>query len=120
TSSGPWEPVNYDRSYRGEVTLRQAIEQSLNVPFARIGMAVGPERIAATGRKLGITSPLRPVPSLALGSSEVTLLEMVRAYGVFATGGQLATTRTVLGRAEIGAPRPTGEPPELTTVVDPA
>jgi membrane carboxypeptidase/penicillin-binding protein len=73
------------------------MEQSLNVPFARIGLAVGPERIVAAARRLGITSPLQAVPSLALGSSELTLLELVRAYGVFAAGGKLATTRTILG-----------------------
>lgn len=93
-----WSPVNYDRSFRGEVTVREAIELSLNVPVARIGLEVGPDRIAETGRRLGITSPLHAVPSLALGSSEVSLLELVRAYGVFAAGGRLAPTRMVMGR----------------------
>ncbi|HEV8150461.1 MAG TPA: PBP1A family penicillin-binding protein [Gemmatimonadales bacterium] len=120
TSSGPWEPANYDGQFRGRVTLREAMEQSLNVPFARIGIAVGPERIVATARRLGIGSPLRPVPSLALGSSEVTLLELVRAYGVLAAAGGLATTRSVLGRGRYGeAVEPPG-PPELARVEDPA
>ncbi|MDH4044997.1 MAG: PBP1A family penicillin-binding protein [Gemmatimonadota bacterium] len=96
TPAGLWEPDNYDRQFRGPVTVREALEQSLNVPFARIGLAVGPERIAETGKRLGIIAPLRPVPSLALGASEVTPLELTRAYGVFATGGKLADTRTVL------------------------
>ncbi|MDZ4258762.1 MAG: PBP1A family penicillin-binding protein [Gemmatimonadales bacterium] len=95
SASGTWEPVNYDRTFRGDVTVREALQQSLNVPFARIGMTVGPEEVVAMGRRLGITSPLRAVPSLALGSSEVTLLELVRAYGVLASGGLLASTRTV-------------------------
>jgi membrane carboxypeptidase/penicillin-binding protein len=96
------------------------MEQSLNVPFARIGLALGAERIAATAKRLGIVSPLRAVPSLALGSSEVTLLELVRAYGVLAAGGDLAETRTVLGQARYG--RPLGEPASgrLARVVDPA
>ena len=98
TRSGTWEPVNYDQDFRGPVTVRTALEQSLNVPFARIGLAVGPEQIVANARRLGITSPLHPVPSLALGSSEVTLLELVRAYGVLADTGTLAAMRTVLGR----------------------
>ena len=102
TARGPWEPVNYDGSFRGLVTFREAMEQSLNVPFARIGLAVGPQRIVATAHRLGITSPLQAVPSLALGSSEVTLMELVRAYGVLAAGGRLASTRTILGHARFG------------------
>lgn len=123
TGAGRWEPTNYDRSYRGQVTVREALEQSLNVPFARIGLAVGPERIVKTARQLGFTSPLKAVPSLALGSSEVTLLELVRAYGVFATEGRLAATRLVLGTASLGARDrlfPNGGPPELAQVADPA
>jgi penicillin-binding protein 1B len=92
-----WRPVNYDGDFRGPVTVRQALEQSLNVPFARIGLAVGPKRIVSTARALGITSPLRPVPSLALGASEVTPLELTRAYGVLAAGGWRADTRAILG-----------------------
>ncbi len=118
-----WQPTNYDRSYRGEVTVRQAIEQSLNVPFARIGLAVGPDRIVKTARRLGMTSDLHPVPSLALGSSEVSLLELVRAYGVFATEGRLAATRLVLGHSSLGSGSglpPNGGPPELTQVASPA
>jgi len=115
-----WEPSNFDRSFRGEVTFREALEQSLNVPFARIGLALGADRIVATARRLGISSPLQPVPSLALGSSEVTLLELVRAYGVFAAGGHLAATRTVLGGSTLGNHPPDREPPEVNRVADPA
>jgi penicillin-binding protein 1B len=100
TPQGDWQPVNYDRGFRGPVTFRDALEQSLNVPFARIGIAIGPARIASTARRLGITSTLNPVPSLALGSSEVTLLELVRAYGVLAAQGSLAPTRTIVGRRD--------------------
>jgi penicillin-binding protein 1B len=120
TPSGRWEPNNYDRSFRGVVTVRQAIEQSLNVPFARIGLEIGPDRIIETARRLGIASPLRPVPSLALGSSEVTLLELVRAYGVFATGGSLAATRVVLGQGSLGSVPTKPGPPALVRVADPA
>ncbi|MFI5316763.1 MAG: PBP1A family penicillin-binding protein [Myxococcota bacterium] len=85
--SGVWEPVNYDGEYRGSVTVRQAIEQSLNVPVARLGIAVGPDKVIATARALGVQSPLLPVPSVALGAFEVTMLEAARAYAVFASGG---------------------------------
>jgi penicillin-binding protein 1B len=87
TPEGVWAPVNIDGEFHGEVTLREALEHSYNVPFARIGLALGPERIAEAAARLGITSALQPVPSLALGSSEVTLLEIVRAYATFAAGG---------------------------------
>ncbi len=97
TPGGVWQPMDYDQQFRGPVTFRDAMEQSLNVPFARIGLAVGPDRVAAMGKQVGITSPLRPVPSLALGSSEVTLLELARAYGVLADDGGLAATRSILG-----------------------
>ncbi|MEA3246503.1 MAG: transglycosylase domain-containing protein [Gemmatimonadota bacterium] len=125
TPQGAWQPVDYDGTYRGEVTFREALEQSLNVPFARIGLAIGPDRIVATARRLGITSPLHAVPSIALGSNEVSLLELVRAYGVFAAGGNLAATRTLLDSrtpGAAGAARESRAPhaPRLTRVADPA
>lgn len=118
TQKGPWEPANYDREFHGPVTFREALEQSLNVPFARIGMAVGPDNIASTAHRLGITSPIHPVPSLALGSSEVTLLELTRAYGVFAAGGMLAETRSLIGSARYGDSVPVRGPPALTRVAE--
>ena len=120
TPAGRWEPSNYDHEFRGQVTFRQAMEQSLNVPFVRIGLAIGPKRIVETARRLGITSSLEPVPSLALGSSEVTLLELVRAYGVFATGGDLARSRAVLGSQTLGEDVADAGEPLVTRVVDPA
>ncbi|MGH7562660.1 MAG: transglycosylase domain-containing protein [Gemmatimonadales bacterium] len=120
TPRGPWEPENYDRQFRGRVTLREAIEYSLNVPFARVGLAIGPDRIAETARRLGITSPMRAVPSLALGSSEVTLLELVRAHGALAAGGTLAHTRTILGEARPGKLLEQPDAPLPSRVADPA
>ena len=117
TPQGRWQPVNYDGDFRGEVTLREALEQSLNVPFARVGMEIGAERIAQTARRLGVTSSLAAVPSLALGSSEVSLLELVRAYGVLATQGDLANTRVMTGSRGIRRQAPE---PVVTRVADPA
>jgi penicillin-binding protein 1B len=91
----PWGPQNHDEGYRGEVTLRQAIEDSLNVPMIRLGQDVGLRRTIETARKLGIRSRLRPVPSLVLGTFEVSLLEMTRAYAVLAAGGRIADVRSV-------------------------
>lgn len=102
TPQGVWQPANYDGSYRGDVTLRYALEQSLNTPFARLGVDLGPERIVATARRMGITSKLQPVPSIALGASEVSLLELTRAYGVLASNGNLAATRRLVGTAQVG------------------
>ncbi|MEE8557428.1 MAG: PBP1A family penicillin-binding protein [Myxococcota bacterium] len=84
---GTWRPVNYDGEFRGPVTLRAAIERSLNVPVARLGLELGPERIIETARKMGLPGPFEPVASLALGVSEVTLLGIARAYAVLAAGG---------------------------------
>ncbi len=120
TPSGLWQPANYDGAFRGMVTLREALEQSLNVPFARIGLAVGPDSIAAVARRLGIDHKLAAVPSLALGSSEVTLLELVRAYGVFAAAGQLASTRSVLTARDADGRMHPGAEPTITRVADPA
>lgn len=97
TAAGVWQPVNYDGRFRGEITLREALERSLNVPFARLGVALGPERIVATARRLGIRSPLTPVYSIALGSNEVTPLELTAAYGVMAAEGYRAEPSVTLG-----------------------
>jgi len=120
TGAGLWEPVNYDREFRGPVTVRDALEQSLNVPFARIGLAVGPERIVEVAKTLGITSPLRALPSLALGTSEVTPLELTRAYGALAAGGWRADLRALVGIVDRdGTVRATVEP-RGEQAVDPA
>ena len=97
TPAGLWQPVNYDGRFRGPITLREALERSLNVPFARLGIAVGPERIVETAHHLGIENRLNAVPSLALGASEVTPLQLTRAYGVLAAGGFRADLHTTLG-----------------------
>lgn len=78
------------------MTLRQALEQSLNVPFARLGLEVGLVRVVETARRFGITSPLRPLPAVSLGAFEVTPLEITAAYAVFAAGGVRSEPRHTL------------------------
>ncbi|WP_420632828.1 transglycosylase domain-containing protein [Candidatus Palauibacter sp.] len=95
TPAGVWRPSNADRVFLGPINLRDALVGSRNVPFARLGLAVGPDRIVETARRLGIESPLAPYPSLALGASEVTLLELTGAYAVLAAEGRRASPRTV-------------------------
>ena len=83
-----WEPENYSRSYRGPVTLATAMQHSLNTVAARLIQEVTPKEVIRTAQRLGITSALQPNLSLALGTSEVTPLEMTAAYATFANGGQ--------------------------------
>jgi penicillin-binding protein 1A len=82
-----WNPENYSREYFGPVTLTTALSLSLNTVAVRLGLEVGPKTVVAVAHRLGISSDLDPVPSIALGSSEVTPLEMVSAYAAFANGG---------------------------------
>jgi penicillin-binding protein 1B len=91
-----WSPTNYDGRHRGPVTLREALEDSLNVPFARLALEVGLVEVADTARRIGIESPLRPVPSLALGAFEVTPVEIATVYAVLASGGVRSRPRTTL------------------------
>jgi penicillin-binding protein 1B len=99
---GVWRPANFDGRHRGPVTLRNALEQSLNVPFARLGLEVGLVRVVDTARRFGIGGALRPIPSVALGAFEVSPLEITAAYGVFASGGRLASPRHTLAVQEPG------------------
>ncbi len=99
-----WSPENYSRKYLGPVTLTSALALSLNTIAAQLTAEVGPSTVAAAARRLGIRSELQATPSLALGTSEVTLLEMTGAYAVFANGGRgviphvIARIRTETGR----------------------
>lgn len=94
----PWSPQNYDRQFRGVVTVRRAMEESLNVPAVRVAQRVGPKKIAQVAARLGIRSPLDDNLTLALGASSVSLLEITGGYGGFAHEG-IAVTPTVLRQA---------------------
>jgi penicillin-binding protein 1A len=83
-----WSPRNEGAGYRGSVTLRDALALSMNAAAARLNMTVGPRKTAAVAQRLGIRSPLRADASLALGTSEVSLIELTGAYGVLANGGR--------------------------------
>ncbi len=82
-----WRPENYSREYFGPVTLTNALALSLNTVAVKLGLEVGPKAVVATARRLGIQSELQPNASIALGTSEVTPLELVSAYAPFANGG---------------------------------
>ncbi len=83
-----WEPENYSRTYRGPVTLQTALAHSLNTIAARLINEVTPKEVIRTAQRLGINSALQPNLSLALGTSEVTPVELTAAYATFANGGQ--------------------------------
>ena len=87
---GKWRPRNYSNTFLGPVTLRQALSLSINTVAARLTGEVGPGRVVAEARKLGITSPLHKNPSIALGTAEVSLLELSAAYVPFSNGGRRA------------------------------
>ncbi|MCC7481540.1 MAG: transglycosylase domain-containing protein, partial [Hyphomicrobiales bacterium] len=84
---GSWQPENYNNKYLGRVTLRTAMANSLNSVAAQLANNVGPRNVVAVAHRLGITSHLGTDASIALGTSEVTLLELTSAFTPFANGG---------------------------------
>ncbi len=84
---GDWSPANYSKKYRGAMTLKKALTLSVNSIAVKLGMAVGPANVALTAQRLGIRSPLHTNASIALGTAEVTLLELTSAFAPFANGG---------------------------------
>lgn len=82
-----WKPRNYDGQYHGSMTLRDAVARSINTIAVQVDEKVGRDKVIETARRLGITSDLKPHPSLALGAFEVGVLELTAAYAAFANGG---------------------------------
>jgi penicillin-binding protein 1A len=82
-----WQPKNYTNNYKGKVTLRYSMANSLNTVAVKLTSAVGPDRVVSTAKRLGIHSTLHAQPSIALGTGDVTLLELAGAYAPFANGG---------------------------------
>ena len=114
-SIGNWSPQNYGRSFKGRLTLRNALRQSLNTVAVRLSIATGRQPIADLAHAMGIMSPIRVTRSLALGSSELTVLDQAIGYSAFANGGYrveprgLIDIRTSSGRVLYDAnanPRP--------------
>ncbi len=85
---GNWSPENYKHKYLGQVTLETAFAQSLNAISAKLTSELGPQAVDDTAHRLGIVSELGKDISIALGTSEVTLLELTSAYAPFANGGE--------------------------------
>jgi penicillin-binding protein 1A len=90
-----WKPENYDRKFRGSTTLQQALEESVNVVTVKIQERVGLSRTIQVARRFGISSPLDLNLSLALGTSDMTLIELTSAYGALANQGQWLPPTTI-------------------------
>jgi 1A family penicillin-binding protein len=111
---GTWAPHNIDGQFHGPVTIRRALEESLNVPAALVAQGVGLGHVTRVAHAAGITSSLAAVPSLALGTSEVTLLEMTTAFATIANGG-LRVAPTTLSSAGAVALKPLPEPERVVS-----
>jgi penicillin-binding protein 1A len=83
----PWKPRNFARTHQGDMIMKKAFMESVNTVAAQLVAELGPEAVIDTARRCGVTSPLKPVYSVALGTSGVSPLEMAAAYATFATGG---------------------------------
>ena len=82
-----WKPRNYDGKYHGEMSLKEALSRSINTIAVKVSEHVGRGNVVKTAKRLGITAPLTTSPSLALGTSGVSLIEMTGAFAVLANGG---------------------------------
>lgn len=92
---GNWTPENYEKEYKGPVPLSYAIAHSLNTIAAQLVMEVGPDKVIALAHRLGVDSEIQPNASIALGTSEVSPLELTSAYAAFMNGGYKATPHIV-------------------------
>ena len=88
-SGGYWQPHNYTNKYLGTIPLKEAVTHSVNTVAVQVAERVGLEQVIAMARRLGVDSDLEPLPSIALGSTEVTLLEMTTAYAHLASNGAI-------------------------------
>jgi penicillin-binding protein 1B len=119
-AGGDWSPNNYDGVYYGTATARQALAHSLNAATLDLMERVGVKRVQELARAAGITSPLRDDLGLALGASEMGLLELTSAYEPFAAEGRRASPRLVLAVLDAEGGVLEATPPESSVVLDPA
>ncbi len=100
-----WQPENYDRDFHGDVTLRYALEHSLNLPAVYVGQRITPATLARTARLFRLGEDIVGVPALALGAADTTLLRLTAAYGALANGGVFVEPRLYTfaldGRSEV-------------------
>ncbi len=114
-----WTPANYDDTYEGQITLRRALMVSANAATVRLSRAIGEAKVVARARDNGISSTMRAVPSIALGTLEVTPIELVTAYAPFANGGYRVAPRFVRRIEGPDGALLWSSEPLLTPVMDP-
>jgi penicillin-binding protein 1B len=90
-----WEPLNYDKEYRQQVTVYQALVHSYNVPTARIGIDIGVNSVVGMLRRLGVDRDFNPYPSLLLGAAEMSPAEVTQIYQTLAAGGFRSPLRAI-------------------------
>lgn len=118
-----WTPANYTESFSGQVTLEQALSQSLNTVAVRLADETGRPAVARVAQRLGIQSKINTDPAMALGTTQVSPLEMAQAYATLANGGQrvsaygIERVRATTGGAVIYQRRP---PPRVQAAINPA
>ncbi len=93
---GDWSPQNFEKEYLGLINLQTALEQSINTVAARLANDVGRDKVADTAHRMGVISKLNTDPAMALGTSEVSPLEMAQAYIPFSNGGFKATAHGII------------------------
>jgi penicillin-binding protein 1A len=91
-----YSPNNYDPAFRGPVLMRDALKFSINTVTVRLGVDIGLETVAQTGREFGLRTPIPPFPSVPIGAAEVIPMQLAEAYTVFATGGTRTRARPIL------------------------
>ncbi len=114
-----WAPHNFDEQFRGPVSARQALAYSLNVPTIRAATSIGLQDVLRTARRCGLSSPMEPVPSIALGTFEVSPLEIAAAFTTIANLGDRAAPRFITAISSGSGHAQAVPPPSLTRVTSP-
>ncbi len=118
-SFGGWMPANFERTYQGQVTVVQALSESLNVPTAYVGSELGPPLMVRTAHEMGIHADLPAVLPMAIGADEMTLLELTSAYQTFASMGEQATPYAIESVIDARGRQIYQHTPQTHQVIDP-
>jgi len=95
-SGGSWQPRNYNGKYLGTLTLKEACTESVNTIAVQVAQEAGLDHVISMAHRLGVTSDMDPLPSIALGATEVSLIEMTTAYAHLAAGGAIVNPYGIL------------------------
>jgi len=114
-----WTPTNYDKRYRGRVTLRDALARSYNVPAVRVGLDVDVISVVETLRRLGLEREMKPYPSLLLGALDVSPFEIAQIYETIASGGFRMPLRAIREVTDANGRPMQNYPLEVVKVVEP-